>query len=150
MKQSSSAVRRAALAGGWRSGLEASIGAQLETADPGAKYEERKLAYVRPQEAATYTPDWVLSNDIVVESKGQFDSADRKKHRLLKAQHPNLDLRFVFFNPNARIGKKSSTRYRDWCDKFGFQWARRSVPQAWIDEPPTAARSAALQEATKK
>ena len=70
-----------------------------------------------------------------LEGKGQFLTADRRKHRLIREQFGDkYDIRFVFSNPNQRIGKKSKTRYRDWCERYGFKWAHLEIPKEWIEE----------------
>ena len=92
-----------------------------------------------------YTPDWVLPNGIIVESKGRFVTEDRTKHRLIREQYPHLDIRFVFSNANTKIGKKSATTYGLWCQRLGIPYATRSIPQAWIDELPHRARMKALE-----
>jgi hypothetical protein len=50
-----------------------------------------------------------------VETKGYWDADDRKKFLYIKASRPDIDLRFIFNNPNARIRKKSKTTYADVC-----------------------------------
>lgn len=141
-------VRAAALRNGWRSGLEERVGAQLEPY--GARYEPCRLCYTRPAEDATYTPDFVLPNGIIVETKGLFATADRKKHKIIKAEHPLLDIRFVFSNSRTKIGKKSKTSYAMWCDQFGFQYADKIVPDTWLHEPINRAALAAIARITKK
>ena len=118
----------------FRSGLEARIAGELEDLDVLYSFEEMKIKYTKPERLATYTPDFVLPNGIIVEAKGRFVTEDRQKHLLIRAQFPKLDIRFVFSNANNRIGKKSKTTYRDWCEKKGFLWAEESIPQQWIDE----------------
>ncbi len=86
------------------------------------------------QQTYFYVPDLVLSNGIIVELKGEFTSAERKKHRLIQAQHPTLDIRFVFADPNRQIGTKSETTYAGWCKLFGFRYAARHVPNSWLQE----------------
>lgn len=61
--------------------------------------------------------------------------ADRKKHLLIKAQYPQLDIRFVFQNPNNTIRKGSKTTYADWCKKHDYQYATKLIPEAWFHEP---------------
>ena len=73
-----------------------------------------------------------LSNGVIVETKGRFVTADRQKHKLIKEQHPTKDIRFVFSNPNAKIGKKSTTTYAMWCDKHGFKFAKGFIPKEWL------------------
>ena len=102
----------------YRSGLESGLADWLRGAGIVFGYEtaESVIKYTIPSRLARYTPDFVLPNGIIIETKGQFVSADRKKHLLVREEYPELDIRFVFSNANARIGKKSETRYSDWCN----------------------------------
>ena len=59
-----------------------------------------------------------------------------KKHLLIKQQKPDLDIRFVFQNPNAKLTKKSKTTYSMWADKNGFKWSNKDIPDGWINEEP--------------
>ena len=76
-------------------------------------YEDYKVSYLKPEKLSKYTPDFncpaVDTFKIIFETKGQFLTSDRKKHLLIKAQHPTLDIRFVFSNSKTKIGKKSKT-----------------------------------------
>lgn len=128
------------LAKGFRSGLEDVIAKQIEqvTGKPVA-YETLKIEYVRPERKSKYTPDFPLPNGIIVETKGRFEVDDRQKHLLIKAQHPDRDIRFVFSNSRTRIRKGSPTTYADWCVKNGFQFADKRIPESWFHEPPRQA-----------
>jgi hypothetical protein len=100
------------------------------------EYEKLKISYTVPERQATYTPDFMLlDNGIIVESKGIFDAEDRKKHLLIKEQHPELDIRLVFSRANAPIYKGSPTTHAMWAQHHGFKYAEKLIPQAWIDEP---------------
>lgn len=132
-------------AAGYRSGLEEKVAAELKAAGIKAEYEAVTLKYVVPERGARYTPDFVLPNGIIIETKGRFVTADRTKHRLIHEQHPDLDIRFVFSNPNTKIGKKSKTSYADWCDRLGILFAKASIPVDWLKEKPTPRRVAALR-----
>ncbi len=92
------------------------------------EYESLKVAYKQPAKDRTYTPDFPLPNGVIIETKGRFVTADRQKHLLIQAQHPDLDIRFVFTNPNTRIAKKSKTTYAMWCGKHGFKYAKAATP----------------------
>lgn len=124
---------------GFRSGLEERVNAELTEQGLDGEYEKVKIKYTRPSKDSTYTADFRLPNGIIVETKGQFVTADRQKHCLIKEQHPDKDIRFVFDNPNARIAKKSKTTYAMWCQKNGFLYAKKSVPLEWIAEPKCVA-----------
>ena len=120
---------------GYRSGLEDRISKQLKALSVPVKYEEMKIEY-QINETRKYTPDFELPNGIIIESKGRFVVADRKKHLLRKKQHPTLDIRFVFSNSKAKINKGSKTTYGMWCDKHGFLYADKLIPEEWIKWRP--------------
>ncbi len=119
---------------GFKSGLEENISKQIEDRGIEVQYESEKVAYTIPASEHTYNPDFKLPNGIRVETKGRFVIADRKKHLLVKEQNPNLDIRFVFSNSKNKINKKSKTTYGDWCDKHGFKYADKEIPDSWFSE----------------
>ncbi len=125
--------RRGFLAG-YRSMLEDAVAAQLREAGIPVRYETEKIEYVKPSRKAKYTPDFVLPNGIIIETKGRFITEDRHKHLMIRDQHPDLDIRFVFSNPNSRISKTSPTTYAMWCEKHGFKYAAKRIPEDWIKE----------------
>ena len=71
---------------------------------------------------------------LIVECKGRFTSEDRRKMRLVKEQHPDLDIRFVFSRSSSKINKGSKTTYADWCHKYGFPFADKLIPEIWLGE----------------
>lgn len=122
---------------GFRSGLEQQHANELKAAKVEYLYEDKnnRIEYTKPVTQHKYLPDFSFpGSNIVIESKGLFDSGSRKKHLLIQKQHPHLSVRFVFSNMNARIGKKSKTTYAMWCEKNNFQYADKHIPQAWIEE----------------
>jgi hypothetical protein len=125
------------LENGYRSGLEEKVAAELAAKGIPVEYESEAsvIRYLWPAEPSRYTPDFVLPNGVIIETKGRFTSADRKKHRIIKAEHPGKDIRFVFSNSRQRISKTSSTTYAMWCQKYAFQYADKSIPDAWLREP---------------
>lgn len=132
---------------GYRSGLEVSVARDLEKTDVPFEYEQHRIHFTHPARRAFYTPDYVLENGIVVETKGRFTVQDRAKHLIIKEQYPDLDLRFVFSNSNNRISKASKTTYAMWCRKHGFMYADKLIPDDWKKEQPDDARIAALTTA---
>lgn len=119
---------------GFKSGLENVNSIHLKSLGVAVLYEVRIIPYVAPATLHTYKPDFELPNGILVETKGKFELADRKKHLLVKSQHPQLDLRFVFTNPRAKIYKGSPTTYADWCTRHGFTFAKKLIPPEWVRE----------------
>jgi hypothetical protein len=133
MAPAQSKVRQRALKAGYRSGLEETISLQLTSLSVPVMYETEKIKY-EVNEVRTYTPDFILPNGIIIESKGRFVAADRKKHLLIQKQHIFLDIRFVFSNSKAKLTKGSKTTYGDWCKQHGFLYADRLIPEEWIKE----------------
>lgn len=134
-----SAIRAAALKNGWRSGLEERNAELLDRWGVEYDYEGERIEYTKPSTKHKYTPDFPMTTKgtgkkIYVETKGRFMVADRQKHILIRKQRPDLDIRFVFDNPNARISKNSKTTYAHWCEKNGFQFARKTIPKEWTEE----------------
>ncbi len=121
---------------GHRSGLEDKVSDELKSKGIDGEYEKHQIQYTKPATNHTYKPDFRLPNGIFVETKGRFTLEDRKKHLLIKQQKPDLDIRFVFQNPNAKLTKKSKTTYGMWADKNGFKWSNKDIPQEWINEGP--------------
>ena len=117
----------------FRSGLEERTAKYLKKLKVKFTYENLKIRW-QDLRYRTYTPDFVLANGIIVETKGRFITSDRQKHLMIKEQHPDLDIRFVFSNPNSKLYKGSKTTYADWCDKHGFKWAKEEIPLEWIKE----------------
>lgn len=96
-------------------------------------YEEEKIKWL-DSKVRTYTPDFVLENGIIIETKGRFVSADRRKHKEIKKQYPDLDIRFVFSNSRAKLYKGAKGSYADWCDNQGFLYSDKVVPEDWMKE----------------
>jgi Phage endonuclease I len=120
---------------GFRSGLEEKNAKKLEALGVAVLFETTRVPYLRPETLHHYTPDFeVPRKPIMIETKGKFESSDRCKHLLVKAQHPHMDLRFVFQRPHDRLTKVSRTTYAQWAEKYGFRWATGVIPDAWIVE----------------
>lgn len=133
MKRSAVAIKH-----GFRSGLEDAINESLKSAKKLYGYETEKLSYIRPATDHTYTPDFVLpkknGGKMYLETKGRWVKVDREKMDLVFQQHPNIDIRFVFQNPNAKLYKGSKTTYAQYCDKKGWLWAKKEIPKEWLEE----------------
>ena len=127
-------ARRIKKINGYRSKFENSIGTQIleHKIDPKKIYETTVIDYIKPETHHTYPVDFALPNGILIEAKGRWVLEDRKKHMLIREQHPELDIRFVFMNPNGKIRKGSKTTYADYCDKHGILWAAKTIPEEWL------------------
>jgi hypothetical protein len=92
-----------------------------------------------------YTCDFMLikadGRPLYIETKGRFLPKDRTKHRLLKKQYPDVDIRLLF-SENGKVSSKS--RYLDWAAKYDIPAGlivkptkRREgkyIPREWLTE----------------
>jgi hypothetical protein len=131
MVASNSKKRQLALKHGYRSGLEDDISEDLKQRGVAFGYETMKIKWVLHKNKS-YTPDFILPNGVIVESKGRFTVDDRMKHLEIKKQHPELDIRFVFSNSRAKIRKGSKTTLGMWAEKHGFIYADKRIPDEWL------------------
>lgn len=77
-------------------------------------YESLVIPYDPPAVTRKYTPDFPLPNGIIVETKGRFTTEDRQKHKHIKAQHPELDIRFVFSDSKAKLTSQKNKEFVKW------------------------------------
>jgi len=92
--------------------------------DNGAEYsyETVKVPYIIPESNHKYIVDFTTKNNIQWELKGYLsDYAERRKYILVKEQNPDIDLRFVFDNPNKLVGGAKMT-HSAWAVKYGFTY----------------------------
>lgn len=125
---------KGARVGAFRSGLEDRNAAAMDKLGVAYDFEMFHIKYVVPSRDAKYTPDFVLRNGIIVETKGIWEVDDRKKHLLIREQYPELDIRLVFSNSKSKIYKGSPTSYADFCTKHGIQFADKLIPRDWFKE----------------
>lgn len=103
------------------------------------EYESEKLTYVIE---ATYTPDFVITfkdgRKLYIEAKGngrQFDQFVKQKMIAVKDQHPDKDIRIVFYS-DGKVGntRKDGTymRQSDWASKNNYVFSIREIPKDWI------------------
>ena len=117
----------------FRSGFEAAFARDLYDRRIKASYEPDKIRFV--PNPRTYTPDFYVEQEgFYVETKGLFSPEDRAKHLLVRKQHPDIDIRFIFMDSKKRLSKKSKTTYAQWCDKHGFQYDVMRLPKGWIND----------------
>ena len=116
----------------FRSNFEAGFARTLSQQGVKFNYESVKIPF-QPT-VRMYNPDFYLVDfGFHIETKGRLTQDDRAKHKLIKEQNPEVDIRFIFMNANKKIYKGSKTTYGTWCDRHGFQWAEGSVPQDWLN-----------------
>ncbi len=88
-----------------------------------------------------YTADFKVvtksGKEIWIEIKGggvSWTGETRSKHVAIKKQYPDREVRFVFSNMNASIGKNAKTTNKQWCKTKGFICANQKIPLAWLNE----------------
>ena len=134
MLNSKSSTRKRALKAGYRSGLEEQTAKDLKKRKVLFTYEETKIKWL-DSKIRTYTPDFELPNGVIIETKGRFVAADRRKHLEIKKQFGDkYDIRFVFTNSRAKLYKGAKSSYADWCNKHGFLYADKTIPEEWLNE----------------
>ena len=124
---------RAARKYGYRSGLEVKLSDYLKKLRIDFGYECIKIEW-EDLAYRTYTPDFILFNGLIIETKGMFTAADRRKHLAIKKQHPSLDIRFVFENSRRKLRKGAKSSYAEWCIRYGFKYYDRIIPEEWLKE----------------
>lgn len=119
-----------------RSGFEKRLAEFLDKKNVEYEYEKVKVKYVVPESVHTYTPDFRLPNGVIIEVKGRFTPADRKKMSLAIEQNPDLDIRLLFMLNNT-LSRASKTTYVDWCTKRGIKChvsRQGEIPDEWIQD----------------
>ena len=117
---------------GYRSGLEVRFQAACETKGFKLGYEDSKIKYVIPSSNHTYTPDFTVTNNVYIETKGLWTGTDRKKAVLIKEQHPEITILYVL-QRNQGLSKKSKTTYLDWAAKNNLDACVIADTQHWTD-----------------
>lgn len=127
--------RKKAVKDGFKSAFEQTIAKKLDYYNIPFEYEPYTMDYfLTPNvkctcldcgssnvlEAHTYSPDFVLRDDLIIETKGLFSAKDRKKMIAVKKYNPDVKIVMLFQSPNNKITKKSKTTYEKWAVKNGF------------------------------
>ncbi len=114
----------------WASGLEGSFAEYLRSLGLEFDYEKESLIYVRTVnkgicrdcggedcgQRKVYTPDFFLRDyPIIIETKGMLDATTRMRHRLIRSQHPRLDLKLVIQRDLKIQGSKNKKTYMQWA-----------------------------------
>lgn len=103
------------------------------------EYEPEKIEYTI---TAQYTPDFVITfkdgRKLYIEAKGngrQFDEHVKRKMIAVKDQHPDKDIRIVFYS-DGRLGRtrKDGTHYKqsEWANNNGYVFSIREIPKEWM------------------
>mgnify|MGYP003624494059 FL=1 len=118
---------------GFRSVIELKLAEDLQAYGKPFSYEKNKIEW-EDLAYRSYTPDFITHNNIIIEAKGRFMPADRRKHLAIKKQYPHLDVRFVFENSNKKLYKGAKSTYAQWCYKYDFRFYDKKIPKDWLQE----------------
>lgn len=126
--------RQRAVAAGRRSGFELDFESAAIAAGAQIVYEPERINYFV---SSTYTPDWrvtpLTQPAFYVETKGYFTDSDRQKLLCVKQSNPGIDIRLVFqSNPHRPLRKGAKLTWSGWCDRNGFKWAVKTMPEEWL------------------
>ena len=114
----------------YKSKLEEKVADLLTGLGVTYEYESTKVPYTIQH---NYHPDFILPNNVYLETKGYWDPKDRRKVLAVKRDNPKLDLRMVFQAPYNTISKKSKTTYAQWCEKHDIPWSSfHNIPLEWL------------------
>lgn len=101
------------------------------------EYEEDKLEYTVTK---NYIPDFTITKKdgtiIYIEAKGlgrAFDYQNRVKMEAVKEQHPDKDIRIVFYSDRP-LRKGGKMRPSDWAKQNGFIFSIGEIPEEWFKE----------------
>ena len=113
---------------GFRNQFEEKLASFLEEKRVAYEYETRILSYTLE---GRYKPDFILPNGIIIEAKGFFRLTAQRILRAIKKQHPELDIRLVFYDCNKKV-QGSNLTCKAWATKYNFKFADKAIPIEWI------------------
>lgn len=124
----------------YRNKFEEQTAKELNDRSISFEYETERLPYTI---TANYIPDFILltrsGQKMYIETKGNgrsFDGASRRKLIAVRSQHPEKDIRIVFWS-DGKFGatRKDGTRQTQcgWATKNGFKCAVRYIPESWYE-----------------
>lgn len=122
----------------YKNGFEYQVGNRLRGEDVDFDYESEKLTYTLTKR---YIPDFVIRTPNAIryiETKGNgrsWDAATRAKMVAIKEQHPDKDIRILFWS-DGEFGAKRKDGSRQtqmgWAKKNGYIAAVREIPDDWL------------------
>ena len=139
--------RRRKHKGGKRSGFEVTIAAELDDSGVSYEYESLVFEYTEPLRknlaecgacgskdlvrTGRYTPDFVLANGTIIETKGRFDAKDRRKMLAVRQEYTDYKWCLLFMTDN-KISRRSATRYSDWAMEHEYEYSIGQLKKEWL------------------
>jgi hypothetical protein len=133
----------------YRSKFEERVAKDLKDRGQKFRYEEWSYEYDAPIKShrarcddcgssnlvrtAWYTPDFFLNSGVIIEAKGRFTAADRRKILAVREDHPELkEYLVMLFMRDNRIHKQSTTTYSHWCETHGIPYSIAEIKEEWL------------------
>jgi len=107
-----------------RNKFEKKLERQIKRAKVPYEYESERIAYIL---ARDYIPDFIVHTPlgkVYIEAKGYLRPEHKAKMVAVKKQHPEKDIRILFYAPNKK--------YEKWAIKNGFKYAFSTIPEDWL------------------
>jgi Autographiviridae endonuclease I len=107
-----------------KNAFEKKLNKQLKKAKVRFDYECTRIPYIL---ACDYVPDWTVllpSGVLYIEAKGYLRPEHKRKMVAVKRQHPEKDIRMVFYSKNKK--------YIKWAERNGFTYAIGEIPKEWL------------------
>lgn len=107
-----------------RNRFERKLERQIKKSKVAYGYEGERIAYIL---AKYYIPDFIIHTPlglVYIEAKGYLRPEHKAKMVAVKKQHPEKDIRIVFYAPNKKYAK--------WAEKHGFRYAFSTIPEEWF------------------
>jgi hypothetical protein len=92
-----------------------------------------KIPYT--DQPALYLPDIIIErvSNIYIEVKSWLDYEDQRKMKNVKRCNPDLDIRFIFRDPNKKLSTSNMT-HAEWSEKYHFKWGTVDSLEEWLKE----------------
>lgn len=116
----------------YKSGFEEKFKTATEERGWNLQYEKDRIKYTIPEKVHTYTPDFTVTDNVYIETKGLWPAIERKKALLIKEQFPSTSILYVLYR-NQRLFKSSKTTYLEWATKHGLEICLFSDTKAWTN-----------------
>lgn len=134
---------------GYASGLEEQVAAQLDEAGQEFEYESLCFTYTEPLRknlaecgdcgsrnlirTGRYTPDFVLPNGYIIETKGRWTAQDRRKMVAVRDEYTDYTFVMLFQRDN-KLKKNAKSYYSDWCNANGFDYSVETIKMEWLGD----------------
>ena len=111
---------------------------EIQLKKQGVEYElnnkDKAIEYISCKKTKVFVPCFVMSDGMIIECVSGLLARDCRKYLLLREQHPDLDIRFVFEIDNMKILGGDGLSLAEWAASNRFHWAKKLIPLEWMVE----------------